>query len=166
VRQVPYEITGRRQANRRPPPGIAAPPKPFQTLDRRKASAGPRAGLAAAGEALETVKEAGLSDEGPKSATERYITMKTTQQERLAFGKSAIHGWGVFAKQRHAKSSFVTEYAGEVVRQAVADAREKNLYNSIVVRGRKPIFLHPLIWRVCRSGRTSSVDCSEGPESR
>lgn len=61
--------------------------------------------------------------------------MKTTQGQRLAFGKSAIHGWGVFAKQRHAQASFVTEYAGEVVRQAVADAREKNLYNSIVVSG-------------------------------
>jgi hypothetical protein len=101
-----------------------------------------------------------LSDEGPKSATERYITMKTTQQERLAFGKSAIHGWGVFAKQRHAKSSFVTEYAGEVVRQAVADAREKNLYNSIVVRRLKPIFrilVDPLIFssRVSPSRRSS-----------
>ncbi|GAQ91137.1 histone-lysine N-methyltransferase [Klebsormidium nitens] len=132
VRQVPYEITGRRHADRRPAPG-AGSSKTLQTLDRRKAHAGPRAGLAAAGDALEAGP--GLLGDGPKSATERYIMMKTTQGQRLAFGKSAIHGWGVFAKQRHAQASFVTEYAGEVVRQAVADAREKNLYNSIVGAG-------------------------------
>ena len=47
-----------------------------------------------------------------------------SERSRLAFGKSAIHGWGLFARTRHAPGAMVIEYRGERVRMAVADIRE------------------------------------------
>lgn len=39
--------------------------------------------------------------------------------------RSKIHGWGLFAKGRFLKDEMVVEYVGEVIRQKVADEREK-----------------------------------------
>jgi hypothetical protein len=50
-------------------------------------------------------------------------------------GKSAIHGWGAFCKVPHTQGEMLTEYVGELVRPAVADARERNVYNSLVGAG-------------------------------
>lgn len=38
-----------------------------------------------------------------KSDLERYREMVATQGQRVTIGKSGIHGWGAFAKTRHAK---------------------------------------------------------------
>jgi hypothetical protein len=54
----------------------------------------------------------------------RKLTSKPIE-ERLVAKRSHIHGWGLFTKLDLPKDSMVVEYQGEIVRQAVADVREK-----------------------------------------
>jgi hypothetical protein len=51
------------------------------------------------------------------------------RKKPLKFSKSDIHDWGLFAMEQIAAEEFVIEYVGEVIRQSVADHREK-CYNS------------------------------------
>ncbi|XP_071704627.1 histone H3-lysine(4) N-trimethyltransferase ATX1-like [Rutidosis leptorrhynchoides] len=69
------------------------------------------------------------------SMSEKYIYMRTTLRRRLAFGKSSIHGFGVFAKQPHKAGDMVIEYTGEIVRPPIADRREHLIYNKLVGAG-------------------------------
>ncbi|PKA57771.1 Histone-lysine N-methyltransferase ATX2 [Apostasia shenzhenica] len=69
------------------------------------------------------------------SMSEKYGNMKATFRMRLAFGKSRIHGFGVFAKLPHKAGDMVIEYAGELVRPSIADIREHCIYNSLVGAG-------------------------------
>ncbi|XP_073001650.1 histone-lysine N-methyltransferase TRX1-like isoform X1 [Typha latifolia] len=69
------------------------------------------------------------------SMAEKYKNMKTTFRKRLAFGKSRIHGFGVFAKLTHKAGDMVIEYIGELVRPTIADIRERRIYNSLVGAG-------------------------------
>jgi [histone H3]-lysine4 N-trimethyltransferase SETD1 len=56
----------------------------------------------------------------------KYRQMKATPiEQRLVARRSHIHGWGLFTKIDIPKYSPVVEYMGEVVRQRVADKREK-----------------------------------------
>lgn len=48
------------------------------------------------------------------------------RKKNLRFGRSPIHGWGLFAMQDIPPEEMVVEYVGECIRQAVADARERN----------------------------------------
>lgn len=80
---------------------------------------------------------AGVAEESSNvfSMFDRYQQMRSSLKQRLTFGKSAIHGWGVFAKQIHRAGDMVIEYAGEIVRPIVADLRERLIYNSLVGAG-------------------------------
>ncbi|KAK9668556.1 hypothetical protein RND81_13G068400 [Saponaria officinalis] len=69
------------------------------------------------------------------SMADKYKYMRETFRKRLAFGKSRIHGFGIFAKQPHKAGDMVIEYTGELVRPAVADRRENFIYNSLVGAG-------------------------------
>lgn len=69
------------------------------------------------------------------SMSEKFRRMRSSLGQRLAFGKSAIHGMGVFTKQMHHANDMVIEYAGEVVRPIVADIRERRCYDSLVGAG-------------------------------
>ncbi|GAB2235555.1 hypothetical protein Droror1_Dr00025983 [Drosera rotundifolia] len=69
------------------------------------------------------------------SVAEKYRHMKETFRKRLAFGKSRIHGMGIFAKWPHRAGDMVIEYTGELVRPSVADRREHLIYNSLVGAG-------------------------------
>ncbi|KAL1801903.1 hypothetical protein ACET3Z_030550 [Daucus carota] len=69
------------------------------------------------------------------SMVEKYSHMKETFRRRLTFGKSGIHGYGIFAKQPHRAGDMVIEYTGEVVRVNVADRREHLTYDSLVGAG-------------------------------
>ncbi len=51
------------------------------------------------------------------------------RKKPLKFSKSDIHDWGLFSVDHIAGEEFVIEYVGEVIRQVVADHREK-LYNA------------------------------------
>ena len=47
------------------------------------------------------------------------------RKKKLRFGKSSIHNWGLFAEEAIDANDMVIEYIGEIVRQKVADNREK-----------------------------------------
>lgn len=47
------------------------------------------------------------------------------RQKALKFARSSIHNWGLFAMEPIEEREMVIEYVGEVVRQKVADHREK-----------------------------------------
>lgn len=67
--------------------------------------------------------------------SDKYEHMRATFRKRLAFGKSGIHGFGIFAKQAHKAGDMVIEYTGEIVRPIIADIREHFIYNSLVGAG-------------------------------
>ncbi|KAF9688319.1 hypothetical protein SADUNF_Sadunf02G0185100 [Salix dunnii] len=69
------------------------------------------------------------------SMAEKYKNMRQTFRKRLAFGKSGIHGFGIFAKHPHRAGDMVIEYTGELVRPPIADRREHFIYNSLVGAG-------------------------------
>jgi SET domain len=48
-----------------------------------------------------------------------------SRRKLLKFAKSTIHDWGLFAMERIEASEIVIEYIGEIIRQKVADHREK-----------------------------------------
>lgn len=48
-----------------------------------------------------------------------------TRKKQLKFAKSPIHDWGLYAMELIPAGDMVIEYVGEVVRQQVADEREK-----------------------------------------
>eukprot|EP00252_Welwitschia_mirabilis_P022789 TRINITY_DN6267_c0_g1_i1.p1 TRINITY_DN6267_c0_g1~~TRINITY_DN6267_c0_g1_i1.p1 ORF type:complete len:198 (-),score=35.65 TRINITY_DN6267_c0_g1_i1:406-999(-) len=76
-----------------------------------------------------------LADGVLNSMVEKYQHMRATFRKRLAFGKSGIHGYGIFAKQEHKAGDMVIEYTGEIVRPIIADIREHCIYNSLVGAG-------------------------------
>ncbi|KAL0322694.1 UNVERIFIED_CONTAM: Histone-lysine N-methyltransferase ATX2 [Sesamum angustifolium] len=69
------------------------------------------------------------------SVADKYNYMRNTFRKRLAFGKSRIHGYGVFTKLPHRAGDMVIEYTGELIRAPVADRREHLIYNSLVGAG-------------------------------
>ncbi|KAF8108700.1 hypothetical protein N665_0104s0026 [Sinapis alba] len=69
------------------------------------------------------------------SMAEKYKYMKETYRKRLTFGKSGIHGFGIFGKLSHRAGDMVIEYTGELVRASIADKRERLIYNSMVGAG-------------------------------
>ncbi|KAK6914387.1 hypothetical protein RJ641_021708 [Dillenia turbinata] len=72
---------------------------------------------------------------GVLSMTQKYAEMRNTFRKRLTFGKSGIHGFGIFAKHQHRAGDMVIEYTGELVRPSIADRRESLIYNSLVGAG-------------------------------
>ncbi|XP_039054780.1 histone-lysine N-methyltransferase ATX2-like [Hibiscus syriacus] len=69
------------------------------------------------------------------SVAEKYDYTRQTIRKRLAFGKSGIHGFGIFAKHPHRAGDMMIEYTGELVRPSIADRREHFIYNSLVGAG-------------------------------
>lgn len=54
-----------------------------------------------------------------------HINQLQTRKKQLRFAKSPIHDWGLYAMELIPAGDMVIEYVGEVVRQQVADHREK-----------------------------------------
>ncbi|CAL9137056.1 unnamed protein product [Musa acuminata var. zebrina] len=55
---------------------------------------------------------------------ERLYHLQSTEKSRVCFGRSGIHGWGLFALRNIQEGEMVIEYRGEQVRRSVADLRE------------------------------------------
>ncbi|KAM2647665.1 hypothetical protein TB1_000886 [Malus domestica] len=58
------------------------------------------------------------------SFKDRLFYLQKTENHRVCFGKSGIHGWGLFARRNFEEGEMVVEYRGEKVRPSVADMRE------------------------------------------
>lgn len=90
----------------------------------------------------ETLQPVGFSDGVQRetfgnvsSMVQKYTRMNASFRKRLTFGKSRIHGFGVFAKVAHKAGDMMIEYIGEIVRPPVSDIRERRIYNSLVGAG-------------------------------
>ncbi|KAM0000650.1 putative [histone H3]-lysine(4) N-trimethyltransferase [Helianthus debilis subsp. tardiflorus] len=55
---------------------------------------------------------------------EKLARLQRTEKTRVCFGRSGIHGWGLFARRKILEGEMVLEYRGEQVRRSVADLRE------------------------------------------
>lgn len=62
----------------------------------------------------------------------------------MKFAKSPIHDWGLFALEPIEKHDMVIEYIGEIIRQKVADEREKRYEKMGIGKNKKEICVFSL----------------------
>ncbi|KAL5703167.1 hypothetical protein ACHQM5_028294 [Ranunculus cassubicifolius] len=148
ARTEPYDYLGRR-GQKQPEDVVAAPLKRFYVENRpylitgycqnkiiqRPYSSNDKM-LSSFSASIERPNTSKLdTSKGVLSMAEKYSYMKETIRMRLAFGKSGIHRFGVFARNPHKAGDMVIEYIGELVRPSIADRREHFIYNSLVGAG-------------------------------
>jgi len=56
---------------------------------------------------------------------EQVLRCAAEERGKVTFGKSVIHGWGLFAKVPIKEGEAVAEYRGDIVRHSVANEREQ-----------------------------------------
>ena len=55
---------------------------------------------------------------------EKLVVCEQEEYSKISFGKSAIHGWGLFARRDIEQGEFVIEYRGDLIRHHTANRRE------------------------------------------
>ncbi|KDO50565.1 hypothetical protein CISIN_1g001263mg [Citrus sinensis] len=141
ARSEPYNYFGRR--GRKEPEALAAASLKRLFVENQPYLVGGYCQNGLSGNTLPSIRVIGskfsfsLHRDAPNflSMADKYKHMKETFRKRLAFGKSGIHGFGIFAKHPHRAGDMVIEYTGELVRPSIADRREHFIYNSLVGAG-------------------------------
>mmetsp|Transcript_9986 Transcript_9986/g.32726 ORF Transcript_9986/g.32726 Transcript_9986/m.32726 type:complete len:319 (+) Transcript_9986:528-1484(+) len=100
--------------------------KPLSALEvAQAAAAAANAEAQTAKERLESLQAAANAAKEASGLREKFVEMQRTELERLTFGKSAIHGWGLFARIDMPAGIMVIEFKGERVRNFIAELREQ-----------------------------------------
>ena len=65
------------------------------------------------------------ADAQEQSSLKLKFNQLKTRKKQLKFSRSPIHDWGLYAMEPISQGEMVIEYVGELIRQQVADKREK-----------------------------------------
>jgi len=65
------------------------------------------------------------ADAQEQSSLRLKFNQLKTRKKQLKFSRSPIHDWGLYAMEPISQGEMVIEYVGELIRQQVADKREK-----------------------------------------
>ena len=98
-------------------PGLAAPQIPKARAPLEAAGAPPPVTAPSPSEPAKLEKRS-------VSMAEKLKACERTEGERILFGKSGIHGWGLFARRDIEQGEFLIEYRGDRIRPHVANERE------------------------------------------
>lgn len=75
---------------------------------------------------MKETRAAGMTSRDQRVQVRLFKTQQLkARRKRLVFGRSSVHGWGLFAQERIEAGDMVIEYVGEKIRQRVADRREE-----------------------------------------
>jgi len=66
-----------------------------------------------------------LSNNSSEAADAVRFNQLKKRKKPVKFARSAIHNWGLYAMENISANDMIIEYVGEIVRQQVADMREK-----------------------------------------
>ncbi|GJQ14296.1 hypothetical protein GpartN1_g6087.t1 [Galdieria partita] len=70
----------------------------------------------------------GVGELGIRHSDSLTISQLKSRKKRVRFGRSVIHGWGLYAMQDIDPNEFIIEYVGEIIRQKISDEREKRYF--------------------------------------
>eukprot|EP00871_Galdieria_phlegrea_P001464 jgi/Galph1/2318/GphlegSOOS_G1010.1 len=67
----------------------------------------------------------GVGELGIRSSDSLTVSQLKSRKKRVRFGRSTIHGWGLYSMEDIEPNEFIIEYVGEIIRQKISDEREK-----------------------------------------
>lgn len=103
--------------------------------EQQEQQGGAAAASAAPGGAAAPQQQQQQGVRGGRSTTWRskLRVCQALEPKRITFGKSGIHGWGIFARQAIPADSMVSEFRGQLIRGILADVREASYRKQVGV---------------------------------